>query len=415
MATQAAPLKAINCIGSNQRVFIGTACAEPMVLIEALREAVVAGSPSGLSLLVSYTQRSTAALLSLPGCRLATVLPGPEMQKQLQTGLVDYLPGRLSHLPGWFRRGIVPIDVALVQVSPPDAEGYCSLGVSVDYTKAAIESASLVIAEVNPRMPRTMGDTLVHWDQLDYAVAVDYRPSTVAAAGPAPPEAEAIGRQIAGLITDGATLQVGLGSIGDAVIASLIADGRTKIRLHTGMLSDASVELIQAGLVEEPAIATMLLGSESLYRFADQNPRINLYPCDYTHNPSLLSTLPKLYAVNFALEVDLTGQVNAESIQGRQTSGVGGQADFVTGAKLNPEGMTIIALVSTARGGTVSRIRPCFDPATAVTTLREDVDYVVTEYGAAHLTGKTAAERCREMLRIAHPDLRKELQRTVEV
>ncbi|MFA7468812.1 MAG: acetyl-CoA hydrolase/transferase C-terminal domain-containing protein, partial [Desulfotomaculaceae bacterium] len=222
--------------------------------------------------------------------------------------------------------------------------------------------------------------------------------------------AEIIGQKLMQLLPERPTLQVGIGAIGDAVALALLNNGKKDISLHTGMLSDAWMRVMQAGLIQEPVVATMMMGSNKLYQYANLNPQTCLYPCDYTHNPLVIAKLPRFCAINFVLEVDLSGQINAETLNGKQISGMGGQADFVTGATLNPEGMVIMALPSTARGGSVSRIVSRLDEGSAITTLRSDVDYVVTEYGVAKLAGKSVAERRKELIKIAHPKFRSELE-----
>lgn len=409
MAQQIQLFDMTKLIKNGRHIFVGTACAEPRMLIRALHEAVEVGDLSDLNMLVSYPQRTSIYFLSMVGCSISTILPGLGMHEAMKAGLIDYFPGRLSQLPRWFRQKKTPLDVALIQVSLPDKEGFYSLGVSVDYTKAAIEVADIVIAEVNRQMPRTCGDTLIHEDDLDYLVKVDYPLATIEPAELGS-EAEIIAQEIIQLLPEHPTLQVGIGTIGDAVARTLLNCGIKNIRLHTGMLSDAWIPLIEAGLIQDPVVATMLMGSNTLYQFVNLNPRVRLYPCDYTHNPSFLAKLPHFCAINFALELDLTGQVNAETLKGKQISGMGGQADFVTGANLNPEGISIIALPSTAKGGRVSRIVSRLDPGCVMTTLRSDVDYVVTEYGVAKLTGKTISERKKELIMIAHPNFREELE-----
>lgn len=397
-------------IKSDQRIFVGTACAEPQILIQALHEAVADGELKHLHFLVSYSVHTSNYLLTMAGCTIATILPGAGMQTAAKSGQIDYFPGRLSQLPHWFRQKKVPFDVALVQVSPPDESGFCSLGISVDYTKAAIEAAGIVIAEINPQMPRTSGDTLVHSDDLDYLIPVDYPPSALEPSK-IDSVAEIIGQKIMQLIPERPTLQVGIGAIGDAVALSLLNNGIKDICLHTGMLSDAWMRVMQAGKIKEPVVATMAMGSNDLYQYINLNPQVCLYPCDFTHNPLVIAKLQKFCAINFALEVDLSGQINAETLNGKQISGMGGQADFVTGATLNPEGKVIMALPSTARGGSISRIVSRFDPGSAITTLRSDVDYVVTEYGVAELTGRSLDERRKELIKISHPKFRSELER----
>jgi 4-hydroxybutyrate CoA-transferase len=302
------------------------------------------------------------------------------------------------------------VDVLLMQVTPPDAEGFCSYGVSVDYTEAAAQSARTVIAQMNSRLPRT-GGSRIHLDALTCIVEQDE--AVIELTPPKIGEIELkIGENVAALIPDGATLQLGIGAIPDAVLLSL--KGKKDLGIHSEMFSDGVVLLAEAGVVNNRRknlhpgkfIATFLMGSRKLYDFAHNNPDVELHPVDYTNAPHIIGQIENLISINSALQVDLMGQVNAEMIGSKQFSGTGGQVDFVRGAGLSPGGKSIIALPSTAAKGTISRICLELDKGSAVTTSRNDVHYVVTEYGAADLRGKSLRQRAEALINISHPDFR---------
>lgn len=333
----------------------------------------------------------------------------------VEEGRADFFPAYFHSVPHLIRSGELRIDVAIIQVSPPNSDGYCSYGVSCDYTKPAAETARLVIAEVNRQMPFVGGDNLIHISKIDYIVPADYPLYTIAP--PSIGEVErAIGEHCASLVSDGDTLQLGIGAIPDAVLMFL---GEKKhLGIHTEMFSDGVLELVRRGVIDgsektllpNKMVATFLMGTEELYRFVHNNPNVWLYPVDYVNDPYIIAQNDHLVSINSAIEVDLMGQVASESIGERQFSGVGGQVDYVRGASLSRGGKSIIALPATARGGKASRITARLTEGAAVTTSRCDVDYVVTEYGIAHLRGKTLRERAKALIAIAHPDFRAQLQ-----
>lgn len=340
---------------------------------------------------------------------------GGNMRDAVATGRADYIPIFLSEIPALFRKAILPLDVALVTVSPPDRHGYCSLGVSVDASLAAVQTARRVIAQVNPNMPRTGGDSNIPVSRFDALVAVDdpLPEHTVTPIG----ETEAtIGRLVAELVDDGATLQMGIGAIPNAVLASLT--GHRKLGIHTEMFSDGVIPLAESGVItnEEKTIhrgrivAGFVSGSRRLYDFVNDNPGVQLHDISFVNDTSVIRKLPKMTAINSAIEIDLTGQVCADSIGSRLFSGVGGQMDFVRGASLSEGGKPIFALPSVTRKGG-SRIVPLLQPGAGVVTTRAHVHYVVTEYGAADLYGKNLRQRADALIRIAHPDHREALQR----
>jgi 4-hydroxybutyrate CoA-transferase len=344
---------------------------------------------------------------------------GVSTRAAVNSGRGDYTPCFFSEIPRLFREKILPVDIAMIQVTPPDRFGYCSLGISVDYTMAAAKYAKCVMAEINPNMPRTMGDTFIHVSEIDYFVPSDL-PLLELPQPKIGPVEEAIGRNVAELVEDGATLQLGIGAIPDALLMFL--KDKHDLGIHSEMISDEAVELIKAGVVngkkktlhKGKAVATFLMGTRKLYEFADQNPMIEMYPVDYTNDPFVISQNDKVVAINSALQVDLMGQVCADTIGAKQFSGVGGQVDFVRGASRSQGGKSIIALPSTAAGGKISRIAAQLDPGASVTTSRNDVHYVVTEHGIADLRGKTLRERAAAMIEVAHPDFRSELKSAVQ-
>jgi 4-hydroxybutyrate CoA-transferase len=339
-----------------------------------------------------------------------------DVRQAINEGRADFIPIFLSEVEALFSSGAVLIDVALIHVSPPDEHGVCSYGVGVDTTKTAAEHARIVIAQVNPKMPRTLGDSFIHLNKIHRVVEVsdDILEHPL---GQVSDLANQIGQKIADLIEDGSTLQVGIGEVPDAVLHYLSA--RKDLGIHTEMVSDGIVDLIEKGVVTNEkktlhpgkVILGFVLGTRRLYDFVDNNPIFEFHPSQYTNDPFIISRNNKQVAINSALEVDLTGQVCADSLGYSFYSGIGGQVDFIRGAARSKGGKAIIALPSTARNETLSRIVPHLKVGAGVVTSRGDVRYVVTEYGVAYLHGKTIRERCRELIRIAHPKFRDELER----
>jgi 4-hydroxybutyrate CoA-transferase len=309
--------------------------------------------------------------------------------------------------------------VALIQVSPPDKNGYCSYGVEVGVSKPAAESAKIVIAEVNPHMPRCLGDSFIHVSKLDYVVEVDYLLPEVQMAISSP-EQDAIANHIAGVIPDGATLQMGIGGIPDAVLKKLL--NHQHLGVHTELFSDGVVDLVEAGVITNERktfhpgkiIAGFVIGTQRLYDFVDDNPIVELHPTEYINDPFNIAKNDRMVSINSAIQVDLTGQVCADSMGHRFYSGVGGQVDFVRGAARSKGGMPIIALLSTAKDDTISRIVPELTPGSGVITTRNDVHYVATEYGVVDLFGRTVRDRARMLVEIAHPRFRAELAEAAE-
>jgi acyl-CoA hydrolase len=324
------------------------------------------------------------------------------------------VPVFLHDVPDLFLSKLMPLDGVLINVSPPDAHGYCSLGTSVEGTLAAVRAADLVIAQINHAMPRTLGDGFVHVDQIDFGVEVDILPYENGPTVIGDVERQ-IGGFVADLVPDGATLQLGIGAIPAAVAAALL--DRRDLGIHTEMFSDGVVDLVEAGVVtgrrkelnRGKIVSTFMMGTRRLYDFVDDNPMVEMRPADYTNDTSVIRRFSRMTAINSAIQVDLSGQICADSIGRRLFSGVGGQMDFIRGAALAPEGRAIIALPSTAARGTVSRIVPFLDEGSGVVTTRAHVRTVVTEWGIAELYGRSIAERARDLIGIAHPNFRDDL------
>ncbi|HQA07503.1 MAG TPA: acetyl-CoA hydrolase/transferase C-terminal domain-containing protein [Syntrophomonadaceae bacterium] len=344
-----------------------------------------------------------------------TVFAGTHTRKAIKEQRARFVPMHFSDCPIAMRNGIIKVDVAWTQVSPPDKHGFCTFGISCDYERAAVETARLVVAEVNPNMPRTFGDTLIHVSQIDYFVLSD-RP-LIEMKKPAIGSVEStIGKYVADLVEDGATMQFGMGGIPNAIVGFL--KEKNDLGINSELFSDGAMELMISGNVTNKykkvhpgkSTTTFAAGTKELYEWLDNNPAVEFYPVDYLNNSYVIAQNDKVFSVNSALQIDLQGQVAAETINGTQFSGIGGQMDFVRGATWSKGGKSVIALPSTAKGGTISRIVSTFKPGDAVTTPRNDVDYVITEYGVAHLRGKDMQERARLLISIAAPEFRDQLR-----
>lgn len=348
--------------------------------------------------------------------RVNTMFISANVRKAVNEGRADFTPIFLHEIPGLFRKGIVPLDVAFVHLSPPDEHGFCSYGIEVGLTKPAAESARIVIAEVNERMPRTLGDSFIHVSKLTHVVQVDY-PLVEMPQGMAGDLEKSIGAHVAELIPDGATLQLGIGSIPDGVLYYL--RDKRHLGIHTELFSDGVVDLVEMGVVTNERktlhpgkiIAGFILGSQRLYNFVHDNAMVEFHPQDYVNDPFIIAQNESMVSINSAIEVDLTGQVCADSIGHVFYSGVGGQVDFIRGAAHSKGGKPIIALPSTAKNGALSRIVPALKSGAGVVTSRNDVHYVVTEFGVADLYGKSIRQRVEALIGIAHPDFRHDLRR----
>jgi len=407
--------EAVAVVASGHRVFIHSVAAAPRLLIEAL----VRRAPELRSVELVHLHTEGAAPYAEPqyaeSFRVNALFVGANVRKALAEGRADYTPIFLSEVPSLFRRNILPLDVALVHVSPPDRHGFCSLGVSVDVTRAAVQKARYVIAQVNPRMPRTHGDALIHKDAF-HAMVECHEELPIVESRPPNEIEQQIGRHVATLIDDGATLQMGIGAIPDATLSALVH--HKCLGIHTEMFSNGLMELVERGNVtgEEKKVhpgkivAGFVMGNRKLYDFIDDNPLIAMLDIAYVNDTTVIRRNPKVTAINSAIEIDLTGQVCADSIGMMQYSGVGGQMDFIRGASLSEDGKPIIALPSTTNKG-ISRIVLSLKEGAGVVTTRAHVHYVVTEYGVASLYGKNMRQRAKELIGLAHPDHREQLER----
>lgn len=409
------PEQAVSAIQSGNRVFIHSVAQTPHVLIKAM----VARSQelSDVEICLMHTEGPLPYLDEQyrNSFRANSFFIGANMRKQLNQGIGDYVPIFLSEIPLLFQRNILPIDVALIQVSPPDAHGFCSLGPSVDISLAAIHSATYVIAQINPRVPRTHGDGLIPVSILHAAIEVD-EPIYEVLPGEISALDRKIGQNVASLVDDGATLQLGIGGIPNATLAELIH--HRGLGIHTEMFSDGVIDLVERGVITGEnkvilpyrIVSSFVMGSQRVYDFIDDNPGVAMKQVSFTNDTSIIRRNPKVTAINSAIEIDLTGQVCADTIGTYQYSGVGGQMDFVRGASLSEGGKPIFALASTTTKGQ-SKIVPFLKEGAGVTTTRAHVHYIVTEFGVANLYGQNLRQRARALINIAHPDHREELER----
>jgi len=408
------PDAALALVHSGQRVYIGGGCGVPAALLEAL----VARAPELhnveiIHMLTAGDDPTTAPEFG-DAFRHNALFIGSNVRRAVLEGRADFTPVFLSEIPRLFRSGVLPIDVALIQVAPPDPHGFCSLGVEVGCTLTAAQLARTVIAEINTRMPRTLGDSFIHCSRISACIETD-RPLCETHMGTDNPVAERIGQRIAELIPDGATLQLGIGAIPNAVLRSL--SHKRHLGIHSELFSDGVIDLVEAGVIDGEAktlhcgklVAGFVLGTRRLFDWVHNNAMVELHPTDYINDPFVISQHKRMVAINSALQIDLTGQVCADSIGTRLYSGAGGQVDFIRGAGRSEEGVPIIALPATAQDGKLSRIVPTLEPGAGVVTGRYDVHYVITEFGVAQLHGKTLAQRARSLIAIAHPDFRESL------
>jgi acyl-CoA hydrolase/N-acetylglutamate synthase-like GNAT family acetyltransferase len=410
------PRKAVAHVRPGQRVFIGTGCGEPLELVKALTAR--AGELADVEIIHLITKGDAPyACKRLADCfSVNSLFIGANVRRHIQEGLGHYTPMLLSDIPRAFSSGQIPLDVVLIQVTPPDICGKVSLGVSVDIVKSAAENGSLVIAQVNPRMPRTLGDSFLDVYDLDILVPVD---APIIEREPEEPGevTRRIGAHIASLVEDGSTVEFGIGGIPQALVEFL--RDRKDLGIHTEMLTEGIISLIESGAVTGRRktmdtgriVTSFCMGTRKLYDYVDNNPLFCFRPTDYVNDPFVIGRQHKMVAINMALEVDLTGQVCADSLGARFYSGIGGQVDFNRGAARSKGGKAIIALPSTAINDTVSRIVTHLAPGGGVVTTRGEVHYVVTEYGIAYLHGKSVQERCLALISIAHPAFREQLLR----
>lgn len=413
------PDEAVRVIQSGQSVYLGGGAGFPQALERAMTARAAELENVEVVHVLAFSEKEYLKPEYAGSFRHRALFLGPMARLAVEEGRADFTPIFLSEAPRLFQDGTLPLDVAMIQLSPPDVHGFCSFGVEVGVTKPAAEHAKLLIAEVNPNMPRVHGDAFIHLSQLDRIVETDYPMQEAPQDGFTGLHAQ-IGKWIAEMIPDGATLQLGIGSIPDAVLQHV--HGKRDLGIHSELFSDGVIDLVEEGVITNARktlhpgkiVAGFMFGSQRLYRFVDDNPIIEMHPTDYTNDPFVISQNDNMIAINSAIEVDLTGQVCADSIGGQFYSGIGGQVDFVRGAARSRGGKPIIALPSTAKDGEISRIVPQLKPGAGVVTSRGDVHYVVTEFGVASLHGKSVRERARELIHIAHPKFRDELKAYAE-
>lgn len=410
--------EAVSHIRSGQRIVFSHAAGESLVLSDAL----VRNRALFENVEIVHMVAMGEAKYCEPGMekhfRHNSFFLGASTRKAAKEGRADVTPVYFSEVPELFRTTL-PVDAVFLNLSPPDEHGYCSFGISVDYSKPAAMEAELVIAQINPSMPRTLGDSFIHISDIDYIVEADTPLIELPPAGISEVE-RAIGKNYASLIEDGDTLQLGIGAIPDAVLGFL--KEKKDLGIHSEMISDGIVELYEGGVITNrrkslhagKSIVTFLMGTRRLYDFADNNPAVELHPVDYVNDPYVIAQNERLVSVNSCVQVDLMGQVVSASVGRRQISGVGGQVDFVRGANMSRGGKSIMAMPSTAAEGRISKIVPVIGEGAAVTTSRYDADYIVTEYGAARLKGESLRNRAKKLIRIAHPDFRRMLAEEYE-
>lgn len=405
--------QAVKKIKSGDRVSVGHAAGEPTHIINAM----VANKEAYRNVEIIHMLAMGKSEYAQPGMephfRHIAQYVGGSTRNTIKAGHGDYIPCFFSHIPDQFDE-VKPLDVAIVNVSPPDEHGWCSFGVSVDYTKHSTETAKLVIAQVNAHVPRTLGDCFIHVSDID--VIVEHNAPLIQLPLPEITDVEkAIGKHCASLINDGDCLQLGIGSLPDAVL--LFLKHKKDLGIHSEMFSDGVVELFEAGVINNKRktlhrnkmVATFLIGTQRLYDFVNNNPCVEMHPSTYVNDPAVIAKNDNLVSVNSCVEIDLMGQVCADMVGTTQISGVGGQVDFVRGASMSKGGRSIIAMPSTAAGGKISKIVPLLTQGACVTTSRNDVEYVITEYGIANLRYRTVRERARQLINIAHPKFRPEL------
>ncbi|HEU4574875.1 MAG TPA: acetyl-CoA hydrolase/transferase C-terminal domain-containing protein [Chitinophagaceae bacterium] len=409
--------EALSVVGSNQRIYIHGSAQTPVCLLKELGRQAHRLQNVELVFISVYGDIEVDKPQYAGIFHVNSLFVSASIREAVNAGRADYVPVFLSEIPELFKQNILPLDVALVQVSPPDAHGYCSLGVSVDIARSAVNTAKHIIAQVNPLVPRTHGDGLIHYSRFDSMVYCE-DPLHEAAFGEKTTGVEKqIGQYVADLIEDRSTLQMGIGSIPDAVLKSLT--GHKDLGVHTEMCSDGVIDLFESGVINNKfkqihpnkAVTAFALGTRRLYDYVDDNPAFQFLDIDYVNDPHIIRRNKRMVAINSAIEIDITGQVCADSIGTYQFSGVGGQMDFMRGATLSEGGKPIIALPSrTAKG--VSRIVAALKPGAGVVTTRAHVHYVVTEYGVAYLFGKNLRQRAKALINIAHPDDREALEKS---
>ena len=418
------PQEAVKAIQSGNRIFLTGNVSVPQKVLAALVDYAPQLEKVEICQALTVGSADYVSPAMEGHLRVNSIFISANIRKAVHEGRADFTPVLLSEFPLLFKRGLLPLDVALIHVSPPDEHGFCSLGVEVGLTKTPAESAKIIIAEVNEQMPRTLGDSFIHVSRLNYIVPVDYPISELAMSdGESSQIVEKIAGHIAELIPDGATMQLGIGAIPDAVLKFLF--DKKDLGIHTELFSDGVIDLFNAGVITNAQktlhpgkiVAGFMIGTKRLYDWADDNPLIELHRTEYVNDPFVIAQNERMVAINSAIEVDLTGQVCADSIGPKLYSGVGGQLDFVYGASRSKGGVPVIALPSTnvmRDGSVISKITPMLKQGAGVVTSRNHVRFIVTEFGVADLYGKTIRQRATQLINIAHPDFREDLRKQAQ-
>ncbi len=408
--------EAVTHIKSGDRVVAGHASGSPEILLKAMVDNKEAYENVEIVHMVSMGTSEYCLPENASHFIHNSLFAGATSRKAIHEGRAIFTASHFSQIPRLFTEKILPVDVTLCMLSAPDEHGYCSFGISVDYTKPAAESSRIVIAEVTPHMPRTLGNAFIHVSDIDYIIECDSRPIEMQPAKIGPID-EAIGGYCAELIRDGDCLQLGIGAVPDSMLGFL--NDKRDLGIHTEMFSDGVVDLVNNGVITcarknfhpNKMVATFFMGTEKLYRFIHNNPKVEMFTVDYTNNPAIVARNDNVVSINSSLQVDLTGQAASETIGYKQFSATGGQADFVRGAAWSKGGRSIIAFHSTVAKGKLSRIVSHLDEGATVTTTRTDVHYIVTEYGIAEMRGKSVHQRAEALINIAHPDFRGDLRK----
>ena len=408
--------EAVTHIKSGDRVVAGHASGSPEILLKAMVDNKEAYENVEIVHMVSMGTSEYCLPENASHFIHNSLFAGATSRKAIHEGRAIFTASHFSQFPRLFTEKILPVDVTLCMLSAPDEHGYCSFGISVDYTKPAAESSRIVIAEVTPHMPRTLGNAFIHVSDIDYIIECDSRPIEMQPAKIGPID-EAIGGYCAELIRDGDCLQLGIGAVPDSMLGFL--NDKRDLGIHTEMFSDGVVDLVNNGVITcarknfhpNKMVATFFMGTEKLYRFIHNNPKVEMFTVDYTNNPAIVARNDNVVSINSSLQVDLTGQAASETIGYKQFSATGGQADFVRGAAWSKGGRSIIAFHSTVAKGKLSRIVSHLDEGATVTTTRTDVHYIVTEYGIAEMRGKSVHQRAEALINIAHPDFRGDLRK----
>ncbi|MFO8164634.1 MAG: acetyl-CoA hydrolase/transferase C-terminal domain-containing protein [Desulfatiglandales bacterium] len=406
----------LDIIGPDAKIGLGNACAEPQTLIDCILDNTNYFNQLKIYGMIHYWTKLLDPLNQDGVIKLNLFMLDKYTASGVIKGYSDYIPCRYSKIPSLFLDGIIKLDVALISVSPPDRRGRCSFGVSNDFTQAMAKTAIKTIAEINYSMPIVYGDSWIDINDIDFIVESDRKLPQIPSPGLNDIDRK-IGAYVSELVEDRATIQVGIGRLSEAALASLT--GKKRLGVHSGLLPDGIVDLVKEGVIDNTCkglkegriVTTTIIGTDKIFDFVNNNKEVESYPSNYTHNEMTIARVNKLNSINSAIQIDFTGQINAETISGVQVSGVGGQTDFVCGAALSKGGKSIVLITSTSKGGKKSRIVPFLDSGSAVTSLRHDIDYVISEYGIAELKGKTMRDRADALIAIAHPNFQELLER----